>query len=756
MNKTKIIVALAVIAAIVAFFVFDLGKYFSLDYFKGQQAAISVYYAAHPLQTGLIFFAVYLAVAALSLPGAAILTLVAGAIFGLLWGIVIVSFASTIGATLAFLAARFLLRDSIQSRFGEKLKAFNAGVEKEGGFYLFTLRLVPAFPFFMINVVMGLTTMKAWTFFWVSQLGMFLGTIVFVNAGTELAKITSLKGILSPGLIGAFVLLGVFPIVAKKIIDAYKARKIYAKWVDKKPSHFDRNVIVIGAGSAGLVTSYIAAAVKAKVTLIEKHKMGGDCLNTGCVPSKSMIASAKLLNRMQRSKEFGIASAVATWDFADVMERIQRVVSEIEPHDSVTRYTSLGVDCVAGSAKILTPWEVEIVREDGTKQKLTTKNIVIATGARPLVPPIPGLAEANPLTSDNVWNLRKLPKRLVVLGGGPIGCELTQCFARFGSHVTQVEMAPRIMIREDTEVSEMVKRKFEAEGVTVLVNHKAKQVVIETGEKYLVVENNGQDKRIPFDEILCAVGRIANTTGFGLEELAIPAAKVVETNEYLETLYPNIFACGDVAGPFQFTHTAAHMAWYAAVNALFGKFKKFKVDYSVVPWATFTDPEVARVGINEQEAREKKIPHDVFVYGIDDLDRAIADSEAHGFVKVITPPGSDKILGATIVGEHAGDLLVEFVAAMKHGFGLEGILSTIHTYPTLGEANKFAAGVYKRSTATVGKLAVGKALNDWTRGDGSLGTVISKGLALLISPDNTPAYPKQEAVRADEHIAIKT
>jgi len=502
--------------------------------------------------------------------------------------------------------------------------------------------------------------------------------------------------------------------------------------------------VVIGGGSAGLVTSYIAAAVKAKVTLIEKHKLGGDCLNTGCVPSKALIASAKLLNRMQRSKEFGIESATAQWDFGQVMERVQRIITEIEPHDSVARYTGLGVDCAKGTAKILSPWTVEITADDGTKKTLTTKNIVIAAGARPFVPPIPGLAEVDPLTSDNIWAIRALPKRLVVLGGGPIGCELTQCFARFGSQVTQVEMAPRIMIREDVEISAMVKRKFEAEGVNVLVNHKAKQVVIEQGEKYLVVEHDGQDKRIAFDEILCAVGRIANTKGYGLEELGIPAHKVVETNEYLETIYPNIFACGDVAGPYQFTHTAAHMAWYTAVNALFGKFKKFKVDYSVVPWATFTDPEVARVGINEQEAIEKKIPHDVHVYGLDDLDRAIADSEAHGFVKVITVKGKDKILGATIVGEHAGDSLVEFVAAMKHGFGLEGILSTIHTYPTLGEGNKYAAGVYKRSTATLGKLAVGKALNDWTRGEGSLAVVLRSAIALLVAPDNTPAYPKEK------------
>ncbi len=748
MNKSKVFVVTLVIALIAAFFLFDLGRYFSLDYFKSQQAAIDSYYHAHAFETIAAFLAIYITAIAVSIPGATVLTLAAGAIFGLVNGTIIVSFASSIGATLAFLASRFVLRDTVQKKFGDKLKPINDGVAKEGGFYLFTLRLVPAFPFFLINLEMGLTTMKTWTFYWVSQLGMLLGTIVYVNAGTELAKITSLKGILSPGLIGAFVLLGIFPLIAKKIIDGIKARKVYAKW--PKPAHFDRNVVVIGGGSAGLVTSYIAAAVKAKVTLVERHQMGGDCLNTGCVPSKALIRSAKLLNHISRAKEFGISSATAQWDFAEVMERVQKIIADIEPHDSVARYSSLGVDCVKGTAKILSPWEVEITSEDGSKRTLTTQNIVIAAGARPFVPPIPGLAEAKPLTSDNIWAIRKLPKRLVVLGGGPIGSELTQCFARFGSQVTQVEMLPRIMIREDVEVSAMVKAKFEAEGVNVLVNHKAKQVVVENGEKYLVVENEGVEKRIAFDEILCAVGRMANTKGYGLEELGIPAQKVVEVNDYLETIYPNIFACGDVAGPYQFTHTAAHMAWYCAVNALFGKFKKFKVDYSVIPWATFTDPEVARVGINEQEAKEKNIAHDVHVYGIDDLDRAIADGEAHGFVKVITPRGSDKILGATIVGEHAGDLLVEFVAAMKHGFGLEGILGTIHTYPTLGEANKFAAGVYKRSTATVGKLAVGKALNDWTRGEGSFGGLLGKIISLGVAPDNTPAYPV-EAKEATHH-----
>ena len=739
MNKSKLILVVVVIALIATFFAFDLGRFFSLEYFKSQQAAINAYYHANPAQTIAVYFFVYVAIAAFSLPGAGITTLIGGAIFGVVTGVIVVSFASTIGATLAFLMSRFVLGEWVQSKYGEKLKTLNDGMAKEGAFYLFALRLVPAFPFFIVNLLMGLTKIRTWTFYWVSQIGMFAGTIVYVYAGTQLGQFN-----VSWQLGLAFVLLGIFPIIAKKIIDSIKAKKVYAKWADRKPAHFDRNVVVIGGGSAGLVTSYIAAAVKSKVTLVERHQMGGDCLNTGCVPSKALIRSAKLLNHISRAREFGITSASAQWDFSEVMERVQRIVAEIEPHDSVARYTSLGVDCVKGSAKIITPWEVEITKDDGTTQILTTKNIVIAAGARPFVPPIPGLAEVKPLTSDNIWNIRKLPKRLVVLGGGPIGSELTQCFARFGSDVTQVEMLPRIMIREDVEVSAMVKAKFEAEGVKVLVDHKAKQVVVENGEKFLIVENAGQEKRIAFDEILCAVGRIANTKGYGLEELGIPAQKVVEVNDYLETIYPNIFACGDVAGPYQFTHTAAHMAWYASVNALFGTFKKFKVDYSVVPWATFTDPEVARVGINEQEAKEKKIAHDVHVYGIDDLDRAIADGEAHGFVKVITPKGSDKILGCTIVGEHAGDLLVEFVAAMKHGFGLEGILGTIHTYPTLGEANKYAAGVYKRSTATVGKLAVAKAMNDWTRGEGSLFTVLGKAVSLVVSPDNTPAYPKVE------------
>jgi pyruvate/2-oxoglutarate dehydrogenase complex dihydrolipoamide dehydrogenase (E3) component/uncharacterized membrane protein YdjX (TVP38/TMEM64 family) len=714
MQFRKLALALTAGVAIAAFFAFDLGQYLNLGTLKEHQAAIQGFQAGQPLLSIAIYFLVYVVATALSLPGAALLTLAGGAVFGLLWGTLIVSFASTIGATLAFLMSRFLLRDWVESRFGQRLTAIDQGVRREGAFYLFTLRLVPVFPFFLINLLFGLTGMKARTFYWVSQIGMLAGTVVYVNAGTQLGKLESLSGILSPALLGSFVLLGIFPLIARRIVEVVRRNRVYAKW--KKPARFDRNIVVIGGGSAGLVTAYIGAAVKARVTLVERHKLGGDCLNTGCVPSKALIRSARLLSHMARSKEFGIASARADFDFAAVMERVQTVIRTIEPHDSAERYTGLGVDVVHGSARIVSPWEVEVTRADGDTQRLTTRSIVIATGARPFVPPIPGIEEVGYLTSDNVWELRELPRRLIVLGGGPIGCELTQAFARFGARVTQVEMAPRIMMREDPEISEMVAQRFRGEGIAVLVNHRAARFVIENGEKILIADNQGQDVRIPFDAVLVAVGRAANLTGFGLEELGIPTGRTVDINEFLQTSYPNIYAAGDVAGPFQFTHTAAHQAWYAAVNALFDPLRKFKADYSVIPWATFVEPEVARVGLNELEAREKGIPCEVTTYGIDDLDRAIADGEAHGLIKVLTVPGKDKILGVTIAGDHAGDLIAEFVLAMKQGIGLNGILGTIHIYPTLAEANKYVAGNWKKAHAPVRLLAWVERFHAWRRG----------------------------------------
>ena len=715
MRAGKIALIALLLALISAFFVFDLAQYFRLDFFKSQQAAIDLYYRERPILSALAFFALYVLATAVSLPVAGILTLAAGAIFGLVLGTLMVSFAASLGATLAFLASRFLFRDLIQARFGDRMNAIDAGVKKEGGFYLFTLRLVPAFPFFVINLLMGLTAIKTRTFYWVSQAGMLAGSVVYVNAGTQIAQIDSPGGILSPGLIASFALLGVFPLLAKRIVDMARSRKVYAKWA--RPAKFERNLVVIGAGSAGLVTSYIAAAVKARVTLIEKHRMGGDCLNTGCVPSKALIRSARFLSHIKRASEFGVKSASATYDFAEVMARVQRVIKTVAPHDSVARYTELGVECIQGEARITSPWTVEVKTAQGART-LSTRAIVIAAGARPLVPSIAGIEAVGYYTSDDIWDLRSLPRRLLVLGGGPIGSELTQCFARLGSQVTQVEMAPRIMMREDADVSELVMQRFRGEGVNLLVNHKAMRFVTEGGEKALICEHLGAEVRVPFDTLLCALGRVANTGGYGLEELGIPLAKArtVETNDYLQTLYPNIYACGDVAGPYQFTHAAAHQAWYAAVNALFGDFRKFKADYSVIPWATFTDPEVARVGLNETEAREKGIAYELSVFELKELDRAIADEEAQGMIKVLTVPGKDKILGCTIVGEQAGELIAEYVAAMRHGLGLNKILGTIHVYPTLAEANKYAAGVWKRNHAPQKLLAWVEKFHAWRRG----------------------------------------
>ena len=726
--KKIVILAGAAIVAIV-FFALDLHSYLTLEGMKASLGQFEALRAASPWGTGLAFFAVYVLVTALSFPGALVLTLTAGALFGLTLGTLIVSFASSVGATLAFLASRYVLRDAIQQRFGDRLKAINEGMAKDGTMYLFTLRLVPVFPFFLVNLLMGLTPVRTWNYYWVSQVGMFAATLVYVNAGTQLAQISSVAGIVSPGLLLSFALLGVFPLIARRMIRLLQSRRMYSRW--QRPAKFDRNLIVIGAGAAGLVTSYIAAAVKAKVTLVESHKMGGDCLNYGCVPSKALIKSARVAHQMRHAENYGLSATDPQFSFRTVMARVHAVIAAIAPHDSVERYTALGVEVLQGHARIVDPWTVEITsagddRGDGKAQvqRLIARSIVIATGARPLVPPLPGLKEVGYLTSDTVWDafakLDAPPRRLVVLGGGPIGCELAQGFARLGSAVTQIEMAPRLMVREDIEVSGLVQDALSRDGVQVLTGLKALRCETEGAgdqiSKWIVVEHQGLEQRIEFDALLCAVGRVARLEGYGLEELGIATQRTVPVNDYLETLYPNIYAAGDAAGPYQFTHTAAHMAWYAAVNALFGDFKKFKVDYSVIPWATFVDPEVARVGLNEQEAKEKGIAYELTQYNLDDLDRAIADGAAHGFVKVLTVPGKDRILGVTIVGEHASDLLAEFVLAMKHGLGLNKILGTIHTYPTWAEANKYAAGAWKRDHAPQRVLAYLERFHAWRRG----------------------------------------
>ncbi|WP_392353639.1 FAD-dependent oxidoreductase [Pseudoalteromonas sp. PB2-1] len=714
----KIILLVGVLVAVTAFFYFDLHQLLTLNGLKGSMDQFSQWREQSPLLVIGAFFLLYVVVTALSLPGATILTLAAGALFGLIEGLLIASFASTVGATIAFLVSRYLLRDAIKLRFPERLTAIDAGVKKEGSFYLFTLRLVPIFPFFLINLLMGVTAIKAWTFFWVSQLGMLAGTFVFVNAGTQLAQIESLSGILSFNLILSFTLLGVFPFIAKALLNTIKKRRIYKNF--SKPKQFDRNMIVIGAGAGGLVTSYIAAAVKAKVTLIEAGEMGGDCLNYGCVPSKAIIKSAKIVEQFQQADKYGLEKSSATFSFKKVMARVHQVIADIAPHDSVERYTKLGVEVIKGYGKLIDPWTVEIALSTGGTQTLSARTIVIATGARPFVPPLPGLEEAGYVTSDTLWSkfaqLDEPPKKLVVLGGGPIGSELAQSFARLGSQVTQVEMAERIMIKEDLEVSEFATQALKSSGVNVLTNHQALRCEVRNNKKYLVVQHQEKEFDIEYDELLCAVGRSARLTGYGLEELGIETNRTIQTNDYLETLYPNIFAAGDIVGPYQFTHVAAHQGWYAAVNGLFGHFKKFKVDYRVIPWTTFIDPEVARVGLNEQDAISQNLDYEVTRFEFAELDRAITESATNGFIKVLTPKGKDKILGVTIVSAHAGDLIAEFVLAMKHGLGLNKILGTIHSYPTWAEGNKYIAGEWKRAHAPEKVLNLLEKYHTWRRG----------------------------------------
>ncbi|MDQ6962801.1 MAG: FAD-dependent oxidoreductase [Mariprofundaceae bacterium] len=716
--KKGLIISFAALIFI-CFFAFNLDSYFHLHVLKEQLHSLQQAYQENPVQTIALFFILYVLFAAFSLPGAVILTLAAGAVFGVIGGTIIASFASSLGALCAFFISRYLFHDWVQTRFQQQLQAINAGIQKDGAFYLFGLRLIPLFPFFIVNVLMGLTTIRPWTYYWVSQVGMLAATLVYVNAGTQLAQLNTLSDILSPSLLFSFILLGLFPLIASKGLHMFSKRRLYSKW--KKPKTFDRNLIVIGAGAAGLVSSYIAATVKAKVTLVEAHKMGGDCLNYGCVPSKSLIKSARLARQIRHADHYGLEASQPRLSFKKVMARVHAIIAAIAPHDSVERYSELGVDVQQGYARIIDPWTVEISHKEGHKTKLSTQNIIVAAGASPIIPNIEGLDDVGYVTSDTLWDtfakLDDVPQHLVVLGGGPIGCELAQSLACLGSQVVQIVRGNRIMAREDSDVSELAMTAMQKDGIEVLLQHDVIRCERDGDQKFIIIQDQEKnERRIQFDQLLCAIGRAPRLSGYGLEDLGIETNRTVVTNDYLQTIYPNILAAGDVSGPYQFTHVAAHQAWYATVNALFGHLKKFKVDYSVVPWTTFIDPEVARVGLNEQEAKEKGIAYELTTYPMDDLDRAIADGTTQGFVKILTVPNKDKILGVCIVGEHAGDLIAEFVLAMQHGLGLNKIMATIHTYPTLAEANKYVAGAWKKNHAPKKLISWVEKYLAWKRG----------------------------------------
>lgn len=704
-NLARLVVLLLVAAAIVAFFAAGLQHELTFETLGRRRAELVALIQRAPFESAAIFALIYIAVTALSLPGAAIMTLAAGALFGFVTGAILASIGSVAGATLAFLAARFVLRDFVQRRFGARLRAIDEGFTREGPVYLLALRLAPVFPFFLVNLLVALTRLPARTYVLYSWIGMLPGTLVYIWAGTQLGAIQSPKDILSPGLLGAFLALALFPFVAKRAWSLQQRRRALARW--KKPAHFDYNLVVIGAGSAGLVASLVGSTVKAKVALIEREKMGGDCLNTGCVPSKALIRTTRLLADAARAAEFGLAEMSARFDFAEVMARVQNVVAKIEPHDSEQRYRGLGVDVLRGDARIVDPWRVEI-----GGRTLATRAIVVASGAAPLLPNLPGIDQADYVTSETIWSLTELPKRLLVLGGGPIGCELAQCFRRLGAQVTIVDQAPRLLTKEDEDAAEAVAAKFRDEGIELVLGDKAVRF---DGNKLVTASG----ARLEFDRVLLALGRKPRVTGFGLEELGVRIAPngTIEHDATLRaTSIPTIHVAGDVAGPFQFTHVAGHQGFYAAFNSLFGDLIRLKADYRVIPWATFTEPEVARVGLSEAEAKERGVAVEVVRYGIDDLDRAIADSDDYGFVKLLVKPGTDRLLGATIVGPHAGDLLHEFVLAMKHGIGLKKILGTVHAYPTLAEATKYAAGAWRKNHVAGWQLRLAARYHAWRRG----------------------------------------
>jgi pyruvate/2-oxoglutarate dehydrogenase complex dihydrolipoamide dehydrogenase (E3) component/uncharacterized membrane protein YdjX (TVP38/TMEM64 family) len=682
-----------------------------LDQLKARQQALNDWVAARPWQAAGLYFAIYVLVTALSIPGAAVMTLAGGAIFGLLTGTLLVSFASSIGASLAYLASRFVLRDALRQRYAQQMRRFDAGIERDGAFYLFTLRLVPLFPFFVVNVLAGLSAIRLGTFYWVSQAGMLPATVAFVYAGTQLAQLQSLGDVLSPGLIAAFVIIGLLPLAMRWLLRALQARR--ALRGQRRPRRFDYNLIAIGAGSAGLVSAYIGAAVKAKVALVERHRMGGDCLNTGCVPSKALIRTSRLLAEARDSAHYGVRRMQVDFDFTEAMQRVQQVIAKVEPHDSVERYRGLGVDVIQGDARFVSPWEIEV---DG--RRISARSIVIATGARPRVPDLPGLDQVTYFTSDTIWNLRTLPKRLLVLGGGPIGCELAQCFARLGSKVTLVQKGPRLLPREDADAAEALQARLQREGLELALGHRAVRISPDGDGGVLHCAVGAGEVAIDFDTLLLALGRQPNTEGLGIEALGLRIASngTVETDDFQRSTLPHILVAGDVAGPYQFTHVASHQAWYASLNGLLAPFWSFRADYRVIPWATFTEPEIARVGLSEDEARAQGIDYELTRYGIDDLDRAIADGADEGFVQVLTVPGRDRILGATIVGAHAGELIHEFVLAMRHGLGLNKLLSTIHIYPTFSEANKYAAGNWKRAHAPATALRMAERFFAWRRG----------------------------------------
>ena len=711
----RIIVFLLIIAAI--FFMadwFDLSQHLTLSQLKHHQLYLHSLVQDFPVQSVVIYFIAYIVMAGLALPGALIFTLAGGALFGLAAGVILVSFASTLGALASFLVARFFLHDFVQTRYQQRLTVINQKIQQQGATYLLFLRLVPAFPFFMVNLLMALTPISARTYYIVSQIGMLPATFIFVNAGTELAKISSVDDILSIPLLLSLLLLACLPFISKQLAKRVSCWRLYKSW--QRPKKFDYHTIVIGGGAAGLVAAYTTQTLQGKVALIEKHQMGGDCLNTGCVPSKSILRTAKFIHDIGQHSNYGVQQAEFKLQFQQVMQRVREKISTIAPKDSIKRYNDMGVDCFQAHAQLLSPWQVEAVSEN-SKITISAKNIILAGGATPNVPTIPGLENINYYTSDNIWHLDHLPEKLLIIGAGPIGCELGQAFVRLGAKVTMINRNERILTNEDAQAAHALQYALQQDGVKILNNFNPLKIDDNSKNFSLMGEQHNEILHIAFSHCLIATGRKPSLLGCEALDIETNSHGQVITNDKQQTNYPNIYACGDITSPLQYTHSASHQAWYAAFNALFRPFKQFNCQLNHIPRAIYTDPEVASLGISEQQAIQKNIPHEISYFAMDDVDRAITDEATTGFIKVITRRNNDKILGVCIVGEHSSELIAEFVLAKTHNLGLNKILQTVHLYPTRGEINRLVAGQWRQKKFTAYQRKLLKLFQNWRLGN---------------------------------------
>jgi len=702
---------------------------FDLETLRSLRDSMGHWVREAPELAALSFIGAYLLVAALALPGALILTLLGGALFGLGEGVVLVALGSSLGALLSFAVVRWVAGRAVRDRLAARLAPIAQGIARDGAYYLFTLRVVPVFPFFLVNVLVALTPIRAWTFYWVSLIGMLPATLVYVNAGHQLASLTSVTGLLSPGLMGALALLGVFPLLARKVLPSIARRvatvravwRANRRWRGQRPTRFDRDLIVIGAGAAGLVAANIAASLRARVTLIEREAMGGDCLNTGCVPSKALI---RLANRAHAARQWRLEESMATGspapspgrpDLPALLARVRATIARIAPHDSVERYRALGVECVRGDARVLSPWTVEVsTGESGVATRLHARHLIIATGADPVVPEIAGLDSGRVLTTQTVWAMSELPERLLVLGGGPVGCELAQAFQRLGAGVTLIERADRLLPREEPEASAAARSALETDGVRVITGASIASV---NRDREARVIGSDSEMVVEFDQLLCALGRRSRVEGVGIEALGLAreADGTLYVDDWMRTSEPGVFACGDVASSDRLTHVAGQMGWLAAYNALFGSVWPLRIDRGSVPRCVFTDPEVARVGLTRVEAERAGIRVTCTRYEMSALDRAIIEEQTQGFVMVLTAQGSDRIVGATVVGARAGELIALFTLAIRERLGMRRLMSMMIAYPGWADAGRAAASQWQREHAPSWVLAWLERWHQWRR-----------------------------------------